>query len=534
VTNGSYQIGTLLDPTWSVAAVFLVAAAWRPPSRTVNSRKQGWAVLVIPTLFIVAAVGLLATFHHGTGPDPVTILATATVLAGLVRAAFTYHEMQTLVINGVEARTDELTGLGNRRAFVEAVERRTNDGRGRFSVMLLDLDRFKEVNDSLGHLAGDQLLREVGLRLRARMREGDVLARLGGDEFAILLDNASPELARDIGERLRLDLQHAFVSDGVMIYSDASCGVAAWPEAAGSVGGLLQRADIAMYEAKRERLGTAIYAHANEADLSAPLRLVEELRAAFAENQLVLYFQPKLDLQTANLQGVEALVRWQHPLRGLLAPDEFLPQAERYGLMRRLTDCVLAIALDQIADWQRTGLDTTVAVNISASNLLDLGLPDQIRTLLTVHNLKPSCLTLEVTETTLMVDPMRATELLARLQAVGVRVSIDDYGTGYSSLARLRELPVNELKLDRSFLTGIGSDPRATAIVRSTVELAHSLGLTLVAEGIETEQDRTILRDLSCDLGQGYHLARPMPGHDLLNWAASHGTVADHASLGPH
>ena len=523
VTNGTYLIGTLLDPTWSVAAAFLVAAAWRPPGRTAIPHHHSWAVVVVPTLFIVAAVGLLATSPDGTGSTLVTILAVTTVLAGLVRGAFTFSEMQTLVINGVEARTDELTGLGNRRAFVEAVERRTTASDGRFSVMLLDLDRFKEVNDSLGHGVGDQLLREVALRLMARMRQGDVLARLGGDEFAILLDNTSPPHARDIGERLRLDLQQAFVSDGVNIYSDASCGVAAWPEAAGTVGGLLQRADIAMYEAKRERLGTVVYAHADESDLSAPLRLVEELRTALVEGQLVLFFQPKVDLQTGSLRGVEALVRWQHPQRGLLPPSEFLPEAERYGLMRRLTDCVLALAMKQIAVWQRAGLDTTVSVNISASNLLDVGLADQISTMLALHDLQPSCLMLEVTETMLMVDPVRTADLLARIQTVGVRISIDDYGTGYSSLARLRELPVNELKLDRAFLDGIGRDPRATAIVRSTVELAHSLGVTLVAEGIETSQDLTVLRGLSCDIGQGYHLARPMPGHDLLSWTASHG-----------
>ena len=531
ITNETYLIGTLLDPTWSVAAAFLVAAAWRPSGHIVGPRNHGWAVVVVPTLFIVAAVGLLATFNHDTGPNPVTILAVATVLAGLVRAAFTFKELQTLVINGVEARTDELTDLGNRRAFVEAVGRRAATGRGQFSVMLLDLDRFKEVNDSLGHAAGDQLLREVGQRLKARMRQGDMLARLGGDEFAFLFDNASPELARDIGERLRLDLQQAFVIESVIIYSDASCGVAAWPESARSVGGLLQRADIAMYEAKRERLGTAIYAHADEADLSAPLRLVEELREALIEDQLVLVYQPKLELRTGSLHGVEALVRWQHPRRGLLQPDQFLPQAERYGLMRRLTDSVLSIALQQVADWQRAGLDTSVAVNLSASSLLDAGLPDQISTLLAVHELQPSCLVLEVTETMLMVDPMRTAELLARLQTVGVRISIDDYGTGYSSLARLRSLPVNELKLDRFFLTGIGRDPRATAIVRSTVELAHSLGLILVAEGIETEEHQATLRELSCDIGQGYHIARPMPGPDLLNWTASRGVLGDDVAL---
>jgi len=521
VTNGTYVPGTLLDPMWEVGALFMVASAWRSHAPIVTSRTVGWAVVVIPTLFIMAAVGLLAEHDGEATPD--VILAVATVLAGLGRAAFTFKEMQKLIVNGVEARTDELTGLGNRRAFAEAVERRTSAARGgRFALMLLDLDRFKEVNDSLGHLVGDHLLREVAQRLKAQMRAGDVLARLGGDEFAILIDNATPEVARDIGERIRLDLQRAFVSDGVIIYSDASCGVAAWPEAASTIGGLLQRADIAMYEAKRERLGTAIYAHADEADLSAPVRLIEELREALVADQLVLHYQPKLDLRTGELQGVEALVRWQHPVRGLLMPDQFLPQAERYGLMRRLTDCVLALALDQLVAWRRAGLETTVAVNISASNLLDFGLSEQISTLLAIRNLRSTCLILEVTETMLMVDPTRSADLLGRLEEIGVRVSIDDYGTGYSSLARLRDLPVDELKLDRSFLTGIGSDPRAAAIVRSTVELAHSLGLTLVAEGIETEEDQTILRGLSCDIGQGYHLARPMPGEDVVSWTADH------------
>jgi EAL domain-containing protein (putative c-di-GMP-specific phosphodiesterase class I) len=328
-----------------------------------------------------------------------------------------------------------------------------------------------------------------------------------------------------------VDLQKAFIDEGMTIYSDASCGVAVWPDAASTVDGLLQRADIAMYEAKRDRLGTAIYSHDDETDLSEPLRLVEELRAALTNGQLVLYFQPKLDLRTGELPGVEALVRWQHPQRGLVPPDQFLPQAERYGLMRRLTTCVLSLALDQVKEWQCAGLDTTVAVNISASNLLDVELPEQIRTLLAVRNLQPTSLMLEVTETTLMVDPARASDLLSRLQTIGVRISIDDYGTGYSSLARLRELAVNELKLDRSFLAGIGDDARASAIVRSTVELAHSLGLTLVAEGIETEQEETILRGLTCDHGQGYHLARPMPGHELIKWIADRDTSGNQETI---
>jgi diguanylate cyclase len=525
VATNSYRAGTLLDPMWAVAVTLIAIAAWQSQDRAPSIRTHGWAVLVVPTVFTATALALLAIVGHGPGSLPIRALAAATVLAGLARAAFTFREMRALVVNGVEARTDELSGLGNRRSFVEAVEERAAAGHDHFSVMLIDLDRFKEVNDSLGHLAGDRLLQEVGTRLQARMRQGDILARLGGDEFAILLDNTTPEDARVIAERLRLDLQQAFVSDGMTIYSDASCGIAAWPDAASTVGGLLQRADIAMYEAKRERLGTAIYSHVDEADLSAPLRLIEELREALDNDQLILFYQPKLDLETGELDGVEALVRWQHPAQGLLMPDQFLPQAERYGLMRRLATSVLTLALDQIGEWQGAGLDTNVAVNISVSNLLDIGLSQQIRTLLQVRNLSPSCLILEVTETTLMVDPTRAAELLDRLQDVGVRISIDDYGTGYSSLARLRELSVNELKLDRSFLAGIGNDARAGAIVRSTVELAHSLGLRLVAEGIETAEDQTILRDLSCDLGQGYHLARPMPGADLVAWVAARDKV---------
>jgi diguanylate cyclase (GGDEF)-like protein len=522
VTTDTLTVGTPLDCLWVVAVAFISYAAWQPRGSPGSRRTNRWAVLLVPTSITVTALLLLVIAGHGSGSLSVKILAAATVVAALVRAGFTFQQMRGLIINGVEARTDELSGLGNRRAFLEAVEQRVGDGRGEFSVVLLDLDRFKEVNDSLGHSAGDALLHEVGVRVKARMRQGDVSARLGGDEFAVMLDNTCAEAARDIAERLRSDLQQAFVSDGTTIYSDASCGVATWPETAKDTGGLLQRADIAMYEAKRQRTGTELYTVGDETDLSAPLRLVSELRRALTDDQMVLHYQPKVGLHDASLEGVEALVRWQHPTKGLLAPDDFLPQAERYGLMRRLTTCVLTLALDQIVQWQQAGFHTTVAVNISVSNLLDLEFPDQVGALLEVRSLNPSCLMLEVTETTLMADPNRAAKLLSRLQAIGVRVSIDDYGTGYSSLARLRELPVNELKLDRAFLIGITTDSRAAAIVRSTVELAHSLGLTIVAEGIETGEDEAVLRGLLCDFGQGYHLARPLSAADLLAWAANH------------
>jgi diguanylate cyclase (GGDEF)-like protein len=377
-------------------------------------------------------------------------------------------------------------------------------------VLLLDLDRFKEVNDALGHSIGDILLRNVGTRLAAQLRHGDELVRLGGDEFAMMLATATANEALALGDRLRATLQEAFVIEGMTVYIDASIGIALCPEVATSVDGLLQRADIAMYQAKNEGLGTVVYT-AESDDLTLRLRSIEELRRAIDEHQLVLHYQPKADLRTGLVEGVEALVRWNHPVQGLLYPDAFIPDAERFGIMRRLTSAVLAMALDDVRRWRATDGPRNVAVNVSASNLLDTELPEQIRTMLEVRRLPGAALTVEITEGTLMVDPGRALRVLERLRDLDVLVSIDDYGTGYSSLARLRDLPVTELKLDKSFVLQIDQDDRAIAIVESTIALAHSLGLRLVAEGIETERTMHLLATLGCDVGQGYYIGRPVP-----------------------
>jgi diguanylate cyclase (GGDEF)-like protein len=377
-------------------------------------------------------------------------------------------------------------------------------------VLLLDLDRFKEVNDALGHSIGDILLRNVGTRLAAQLRHGDELVRLGGDEFAMMLATATGDEALALGERLRAALQEAFVIEGMTVYIDASIGIALCPDVATSVDGLLQRADIAMYQAKNEGLGTVVYT-AESDDLTLRLRGIEELRRAIDEHQLVLHYQPKADLRTGLVEGVEALVRWNHPVQGLLYPDAFIPDAERFGIMRRLTSSVLAMALDDVRRWRATDGPRNVAVNVSASNLLDTELPEQIRTMLEVRRLPGAALTVEITEGTLMVDPGRALRVLERLRDLDVLISIDDYGTGYSSLARLRDLPVTELKLDKSFVQQIDQDDRAIAIVESTIALAHSLGLRLVAEGIETERTMQLLTALGCDVGQGYYIGRPVP-----------------------
>jgi EAL domain-containing protein (putative c-di-GMP-specific phosphodiesterase class I) len=292
-----------------------------------------------------------------------------------------------------------------------------------------------------------------------------------------------------------------------------------------------------MYQAKAERRGTVVYQSEADDDLTARLRLVEELRTAISDGQLVLHYQPKLDLRTRRMVGVEALVRWQHPTRGLLFPDSFVLDAERSGLMRPMTTVVLGLALDQVRDWQSAGTRVPVAVNVSTSNLLDVELPGQIQAMLDVRGLHAGVLILEVTESTLMVDASRALSVLTRLRALGVRVSVDDYGTGYSSLARLRELPVDELKLDRSFITDLGSDDRAAAIVESTVRLAQSLGLPMVAEGIETAEALKRLVDYGCDIGQGYFIARPAPADQLTDWLVPGLAIPDQrpdlSSIGP-
>jgi diguanylate cyclase (GGDEF)-like protein len=533
VATNTYRAGTMLDPVWAVAAVIIAAAALRPRVDAVTARIEGWAALVVPALFTLSSLVILVFATAHSLPPETTVLATAALAAGLVRAAMTFHEVQQLAVSRTEARTDELTGLGNRRQFQEVVEAHIAKlGRdGQLAVLLIDLDRFKEINDSHGHSAGDALLVQVGQRLAVYLRREDVLARLGGDEYAAMLSDISVEEALDVAERMRVGLRAAFTIGDIVINIDASIGIAICPASATTVGGLLHCADTAMYEAKLNRLGSMVYDAGDDAGLAARRQLIHELRTAIDEGQLMLHYQPKFDLHTGQIEGVEALVRWNHPKRGLLYPDTFIPSAERHGLMRTLTTAVLSIALDQARLWRDSGFPTTVAVNVSASNLADPELPAQIKAMLDSRNLDGNALVVEVTETTLMNDTARALWVLHGLRALNVRISIDDYGTGYSSLARLRDLPINELKLDRSFVAALSTDSRTAAIVESTIQLGHSLGLKLVAEGIETAETLVLLENMGCDVGQGYHLGRPVPAEDLSPLLAR-SAVAANATAG--
>jgi predicted signal transduction protein with EAL and GGDEF domain len=359
----------------------------------------------------------------------------------------------------------------------------------------------------------------VAARLAESLHADDLRARLGGDEFAVFVSGVDGDIAEVVAERIRDGLAPPFSVDGVTLRMDASIGISLYPEHGEEVSTLLRRADIAMYHAKGRRAGHFVY-NTNSDGLGGEerLRLVEELRVAIHERHLTVHYQPKVMTQTADVTGVEALVRWHHADRGLLFPDAFLALAEESGLMRELTTAVLEQSLDQIKAWRMTGRELSVAVNLSASSLVDLELPDRVRQLLLTRLLPASALELEITEDFLMGDRERAREILTELRALGIRVAVDDFGTGYSSLAYLRELPIDELKLDRSFVQPMSIDPRAAAIVRSTIELAHSLGMTLVAEGVEDEATAGHLALSGCDESQGFYFSKALPAAELESW----------------
>ena len=424
------------------------------------------------------------------------------------------------VLSQHRAMHDELTGLPNRLVLHDRLEQAlltSNREGASTALVVLDLDRFKEINDSLGHDYGDLLLQQIAPRLRSELRESDTVARLGGDEFAVILPKvAGLDGALVVAEKLARALEEPFVVNGMSLAVEASVGVAVSPDHGDDVRTLLQRADIAMYLAKDNKVGVSSYDSTVDGHSPARAALLGDLRRAISERELSLHFQPKSDLLTGRLQGVEALVRWQHPEQGLLSPDAFVPLAERTGLVHPLTRFVLDSALAQCRAWYDQGLEVPVAVNLSTRTLLDRAFPEEVRALLSYWRLPPHLLTLEITESALMGDPTRAAELLTDLAAQGVRLSIDDFGTGYSSLSSLRTLPVHELKIDRTFVRDMLVQPQDASIVRAIVDLGHTLGLTVVAEGVEDEATARELGRLGCDLGQGYHLGMPATARRLL------------------
>ncbi len=421
-----------------------------------------------------------------------------------------------------EAMQDTLTGLGNRTYFRRRVADAIAVAKGReqqLAVMIMDLDRFKEVNDTLGHHNGDVLLQEIGLRLTSTLGARVTIARLGGDEFALLAPFVLDDLdAVQTASLVQGALERPFVIDDLNLDVSGSVGVAIYPQHGVDPEALLQRADVAMYAAKAGTRSIEVYA--SERDQYSPRRLalIGELRRAIESDELMLHFQPKAVLRTGEVIGVEALLRWQHPQHGLLSPDEFVPLAEHTGLIRGLTQWVLRSALQQCAAWQHAGLDLTVAVNISVRNLLDPDLPDDIARLLDRTGVPAGMLVLEITESSVMADPARTIGVLQRLAGMGVGVSVDDFGTGYSSLSYLSRLPVDEIKIDKSFVQGMLRDRNDSVIVETIVDLGASLGLRVVAEGVEDEATWDRLAGLGCAVAQGYFLSRPVAAAALTRW----------------
>jgi diguanylate cyclase (GGDEF)-like protein/PAS domain S-box-containing protein len=429
-----------------------------------------------------------------------------------------------------DAMHDPLTGLANRRRLFARLEDATAEARAaktKLSLLLIDLDHFKELNDTLGHQAGDRLLREIGPRLEAAVPSAELVARVGGDEFAVLLPaGTTAEQAGEIATTLERSIEEPFRFHGLTLLVRASVGIAMFPEHGRDVETLMQRADIAMYSAKARGIGHEVYSASRDGHSRARLALIGELPDAIDSGQIVVHYQPKFDLESGEIAGAEALVRWDHPQFGLLGPGAFLPLAEQTGLMRPLTLRVLDDALGQCARWRDEGLMLPVAVNLGAPNLLDLGLPGDVHELLAKWDIGPSMLQLEITETIVAADPVRVIEIMQRLGELGISLSLDDFGTGSSSLAYLRELPVQELKIDKSFILGMDEDAEAAMIVRTIVELAHNLGLRAVGEGIETEEAYRLLAESGCDYGQGFLMGRPMPAAELSALATRPRTAA--------
>jgi diguanylate cyclase (GGDEF)-like protein len=442
----------------------------------------------------------------------------------LLPMAAAYRSAKVSVEKEHQALHDALTGLPNRVGFRNRIVQALAEDRGTpFAVLLLDVDGFKEVNDTLGHHIGDRLLCSLGGRLDGALREVDMVARLGGDEFAVFAWVGGEPDASHVARLIASSLEEAFELDGLSVQMRASIGVALSPDHGADADTLIQRADVAMYLAKDDQIGCQVYSAERDHNTTRRLALASDLKRAIDGGELVLYFQPIAELSTGDVSAVEALVRWNHPVLGLITPDEFIPLAEPTGLITPLTLRVLEEGLRQAAAWRAAGRPLTVAVNISVRNLYDPWFADHVARRLDHFVLPASSLQLEITEGTLMVDPVGAEPVLARLHELGVVLVLDDFGTGHSSLARLKRLPVSKIKIDKSFVMGMATDENDAAIVRSTIELARTLGLQVVAEGVESERAWLMLGQFGCHAAQGYYLSRPVPAEALETWLTQRG-----------
>ncbi len=520
---GQTHLGYVLNGiAWPISILLISMAVWlrqRPTNTLLTPKAPGFA---LPSLAAAGAlVILLVATLHTVGRMAIG-LATAALVAVGVRLIVSVRAMQHLSEERHrQSVTDDLTGLRNRRylfrvldaffdEYDDSVQARS------LAFLFVDLNRFKEINDSFGHPAGDELLRQLGTRLAGSLRDTDLLVRIGGDEFAVVLIDGDAEYATAVAERLTASLEDPFLLDVVNAQIGASIGIAVAPDDATDSAGLVWCADVAMYRSKQGRMPFAAYRQDLDDD-GDQMRLLEELQSAIDDQRLVLHYQPQLDLRSGEILAVEALLRWAHPRYGLLPPEKFLPLAEEAGLMHVITRWVLEQATAQCAQWRDSGRPVVVAVNISPTNLLEPGFVSQVQTQLERYQLSPNSLVLEITEQSVIAEFEESRRVINSLRELGLAISIDDFGAGVTSLAYLSSLAVRELKLDKTFIAGLerGDNASDLNLVRSTIELGHAMGLRIVAEGIEDRATLTLLAELGCDFAQGYCISRPKPAGEL-------------------
>lgn len=520
VTDGDLRPELMLDVGWVVALLVLAAAAWvRPAGRLPVS--YGYRVVLIPSTMIVIVVALLVAGNFWPIPVESTLLATAVLVIAGIRMIGSMQSLSVAAATRRHAQTDMLTGMGNRRLLYLRLDDAIADLRSNeeCGLLLLNLDGFRQVNESFGHAAGDDLLRTAASRIAMNVGRDDTVARIGGDEFALVrVGPAGRAWSRGLARSVVRTMREPVQIGGTTVEVGLRVGIAICPDHAFTREGLIGAAYAALARAKRTHSSVVAYDSELDAEDRGGLRMIQQLREGLRRGELICHYQPKLDLRDGQVHAVEALVRWRNPSEGLIYPDVFLPLAEKGDLMGALTRAVLANAVDQVALWRRSGLDIRVAVNLSMTNLLDPELPDDVERMLLGEGVSADSLVLEVTETVFMADTALARSVLARLHGLGFEISIDDFGKGYSSLMQLRSLDADEIKLDASFVTGVADNPQLAVIVASTAEMAHELGLRLVAEGVETESDLAEVTRLGCDVAQGYFIRRPAPPDEITQW----------------
>ncbi|OCB30241.1 diguanylate phosphodiesterase [Mycobacterium malmoense] len=532
---GSYRVGSTLDVLWPASSLLVAIASWARWSSAVPAPRRGLGSYAVPVTCTVAALGVAILGHDSR---LASTLAALSLVAVAARFSVTFRDVSLLAESHLQAMTDELTTLPNRRSLATALTELSasaSSGRGpsHRALLLLNLHKLREINQSVGRHFGDELLWHIANRLVHSVRRDDLLARVSDEEFAILLGEGSDLVAaRAQAGRLLEGMRIPFELDAISVKIDACIAIALYPDHCDHPQELLNRAEATIPHAMSALSRIAVYESGFEMDRDHDPNLVGELRAALIDgDQLTVHYQPKVNATDGSVHSVEALLRWQHPDRGLLSPEEFLPAAERAGLMRTVANRTINLTLEQVRSWRDEGIPLTVAVNLSTTNLLDLDLAVTIERLLRTHGLPPDALIVEITESAL-VDSDRSRNTVAALQLLGVRISLDDYGTGWSSLARLQDVSVDELKLDRRFVARLAQDPRSVAIVQSTVDLAQNLGAELVAEGVEDEVTLTALRRYGCTITQGFVHSPPLPPEDLRRWVAARTATAGRVDSG--